>query len=85
MNDGIISFIRSATSAPTVTVGEKLQDLWSGYGSILRIHLDLPDKPTVILKSINPPLNTNHPRGWNTSASLAPRMSAAEIAALDSE
>lgn len=81
MNDEIISFIRSATSASSITVGEKLQELWSGYGSIIRIHLDLPDKPTVILKSINPPLTASHPRGWNTGTSHERKLRSYEVEA----
>ncbi|GAO51013.1 hypothetical protein SAICODRAFT_30146 [Saitoella complicata NRRL Y-17804] len=39
----------------TVTNSEQIATLWSGYGSITRLHLGAPHKRTAILKRITPP------------------------------
>lgn len=43
---------------------ETIQQLWSGYGSIVR--MDSSNEDSIVLKHINPPHQANHPRGWNT-------------------
>lgn len=48
---------------------EVLQELWSGYGQILRLRLTGSRYQTVIAKYINLPDQTKHPRGWNTDIS----------------
>ncbi len=51
---------------------EVIQELWSGYGHLLRVHLNSFEQPSVIIKSIRWPTQIesfNHPRGWNTSLS----------------
>lgn len=52
-----------------------MQDLWSGYGKIVRCSLQYDDNAvdaepgSVIVKQIQPPAKPSHPRGWNTDAS----------------
>jgi len=58
-----------------------LQELWSGYGSIARYRIDtnISDKSDaqyyanhsffIIVKSIDPPRQQQHPRGWNSDRS----------------
>ncbi|MCK5922853.1 MAG: choline kinase, partial [Methylococcales bacterium] len=77
--DQAIHFIKSVTGATTVRVGEVLQNLWSGYGSITRIHLDLDDLPTAILKHIEPPSAPIHPLGWNTATSHQRKLHSYEV------
>ena len=50
-------------------VTEVIQELWSGYGQILRIKLSGTSPSTVIAKHISVPTSANHPRGWNSDAS----------------
>ena len=50
-------------------VTELIQELWSGYGQILRIKLVGGSSSTVIAKHISIPTTTNHPRGWNSNLS----------------
>ena len=45
---------------------ELIQNLWSGYGSLNRV---FTEDGSVILKLINFPDDSNHPRGWNTGLS----------------
>lgn len=74
-----IEFIKSATGAETVVSGVAVQELWSGYGSIRRFHITGVAETTVILKSVMPPINPSHPRGWNTSFSNQRKLRSYEI------
>jgi hypothetical protein len=48
--------VRRATSASSVTVGERLQSLWSGYGELWRVELALGDaRLNAIAKDVRPP------------------------------
>lgn len=42
-----------------------VQSLWSGYGEIAR-YLSPKHNSTYITKHISPPIESAHPRGWNT-------------------
>lgn len=46
---------------------ELVQELWSGYGKLLRIHLS--NGSSVVLKEIDFPSIQDHPRGWSTNIS----------------
>lgn len=67
------------TGAQSVEKIEVIQELWSGYGKILRIHLKGADFPSVILKNIVQPVLSNHPRGWNTEISNARKIKSYEV------
>jgi len=69
LNPRFKDFIRSATGASTIEVVELIQELWSGYGQILRIRLDGTSPATVIAKHVRIPTMGNHPRGWNSNLS----------------
>lgn len=43
-----------------------IQELWSGYGKILRIGLENTTVKSVVVKHVQLPVHKNHPRGWNT-------------------
>ena len=43
---------------------EKVQDLWSGYGSIKRCGVKGQDGISVIVKHVKWPTRMSHPRGW---------------------
>ena len=63
------SAICKATGADAMEVVELIQELWSGYGQIVRIQLDGGSADTVIAKHVRLPDRKNHPRGWNSSLS----------------
>ncbi|NND08196.1 MAG: phosphotransferase [Saprospiraceae bacterium] len=44
-----------------------VQSLWGGYGSIDRYELRGANVDRIIVKHIEPPGQSNHPRGWNTN------------------
>lgn len=46
---------------------ELVQELWSGYGELVRLYFD--DNNSLILKDIASPNNVDHPRGWMTNRS----------------
>ncbi|WP_439133971.1 oxidoreductase family protein [Pseudomaricurvus sp.] len=88
---------------------ETLQELWSGYGSIVRFHLsydpaasqlaapydcteeyasrteesanDINKPSSVVVKTIQPPEEANHPRGWNTPLSHQRKLRSYEVEA----
>ena len=43
-----------------------IEELWSGYGKILRIGLENASVDSVVVKHVQMPRYKNHPRGWNT-------------------
>tara|TARA_R110002096_G_scaffold86039_6_gene198398 strand:- start:700 stop:1692 length:993 start_codon:yes stop_codon:yes gene_type:complete len=63
------SAILNATGASKLEVMEVIQELWSGYGKILRIGLENSERETVVVKHVTMPLKTRHPRGWNSNIS----------------
>jgi hypothetical protein len=56
----------SAVKAKQVLNQELIQNLWSGYGKLMRITLD---NKLVIVKQIKYPDGQDHPRGWNSDRS----------------
>ncbi len=69
MNTSLKECILKATGAADAVEIAKIQDLWSGYGTLKRFRLEGADRTTVIVKHICPPGEQSHPRGWNTSVS----------------
>ena len=61
--------ILEATGASSLTVVEMIQELWSGYGKILRLSLDGGNRETVVIKHVSMPFESRHPRGWNSNLS----------------
>lgn len=61
--------ILTATGASSLVVSDVLQELWSGYGQILRLTLTGGCYQTVVAKYIVPSLDRAHPRGWNSELS----------------
>jgi hypothetical protein len=67
MNDEAFKqVILSSTGASDCFEIEIIQELWSGYGSIVRYGLRGSAIPSVVVKHICLPDKGNHPRGWNT-------------------
>ena len=69
MNEYFKSIILQTTGASSLFVKEIIQELWSNYGKIMRIGLERTDVSSVIVKHVQLPEYTNHPRGWNTDIS----------------
>jgi len=57
-------FVVSSTNSNETFIIEEVQELWSGYGKILRYELKGSDHKTVIVKHIKLEQKSEHPRGW---------------------
>ena len=66
MNESFRSIILESTGATSFFEKEMIQNLWSGYGKIMRIGLNNASEDSVVIKHVQMPIHKNHPRGWNT-------------------
>ncbi|MEL7529764.1 MAG: phosphotransferase [Bacteroidota bacterium] len=66
MNENFRSIILQRTGASALFEKEMIQELWSGYGKILRIGLENASVESVVVKHVQLPTYNHHPRGWNT-------------------
>ena len=72
MNTHFKEIIRQAVDAQWVEEYETIQNLWSGYGKILRYKVTGAKEAnihSVIVKHVRFPQQNKHPRGWNTDIS----------------
>lgn len=61
--------VLQACGASSLQVGAKIQTLWSGYGEIVRLHLEGSERLSVVVKHVKFPEDAKHPGGWNTDRS----------------
>ena len=66
MNEYFRSIILQKTGASSLFEKEIIQELWSGYGKIMRVGLENASVDSVVVKHVQMPIYKNHPRGWNT-------------------
>lgn len=66
MNEYFRSMILQRTGASSLFEKEMIQELWSGYGKIIRVGLKNASVDSVVIKHVQIPIQKNHPRGWNT-------------------
>ena len=66
MNEYWKSTILNLTGASEITSTETIQDLWSGYGKIIRVFLQNGSSNSMVIKHVQLPGIDNHPRGWGT-------------------
>lgn len=52
--------------------GARVQSLWDGYGELFRARLE--DGTPVVVKSVRPPTERHHPRGWSSDAGHARKL-----------
>jgi len=69
MRNDFQEIIRQATGADSIKLMEGIQELWSGYGAILRYRLHGSPRKSVVVKHVRSPEQAGHPRGWNTDLS----------------
>lgn len=69
MNDHFTSITLRAAGAERLREVETIQNLWSGYGKIVRCGLEGSDVASVVVKHVHWPDSVHHPRGWNTDLS----------------
>jgi hypothetical protein len=68
MNPYFYNTILKATGANDLFETEVIQNLWSGYGKIIRVGLSGSALKSVVVKHVQLE-QQNHPRGWNTDLS----------------
>lgn len=66
MQNDIFNCVIKTTGATDLELVERIQELWSGYGAILRYRLIGSTISTVVVKHVRLTDGGNHPRGWNT-------------------
>ena len=69
MKDTFIQGILKLTQAREISRTEEIQELWSGYGQIVRCFLIEGNVAKVVVKIIDLAAAASHPRGWNTHVS----------------
>ncbi len=69
MNQKLKNSVLEATGATDLFEVEKIQELWSGYGAIVRYGLVGAEASSVVVKHVQLPKKEDHPRGWNTDLS----------------
>lgn len=69
MNKHFQAVTLNATGASGLEESDVIQNLWSGYGKIVRCRLQGSHLESVVVKHVHWPDAKHHPRGWNTSRS----------------
>lgn len=69
MNEHFRRVALEATGATNIHEMETIQNLWSGYGRIIRCGLEGASRKSVVVKHVHWPDHGAHPRGWNTNLS----------------
>lgn len=73
------SIVLLNTRAHSIKETELIQNLWSGYGEILRVWLDGYEKESIVVKHVKIPIEANHPRGWNTDIGHQRKLKSYEV------
>lgn len=79
LKDAFQSIILQSTGASELSSKEVIQDLWSGYGQIVRYGLEGSQQKSVVVKHVRWPDEGNHPRGWNTDLSHQRKLKSYEV------
>lgn len=79
MNKRFKEIILSAADAADLYEIEVIQSLWSGYGKIVRYGLKGSSRESVVVKHVQLPEHTKHPRGWNTDMSHMRKLRSYEV------
>lgn len=64
MESDLEARVLQATGAQAIAETQIVQSLWSGYGQIVRCHLDGGTQCSVIVKHVRWPDQRDHPYGW---------------------
>ena len=71
--------IITATNAQSILAIDQIQPLWNNYGVLSRITLQGGTYNSVILKHIQIPSNTTHPKGFATALSRQRKIKSYQI------
>ena len=73
----LIPFVKTSFPNKGYHFFEKIQSLWSGYGSIERWKNSKGE--SIVIKHIQFPNHKNHPRGWNSDVGHLRKVKSYEI------
>jgi len=79
LKDAFQSIVLSSTNATELISKEIIQNLWSGYGQIVRYGLKGSHLKSVVVKHVHWPKEGKHPRGWNTDLSHRRKIKSYEV------
>ncbi|MBO6585395.1 MAG: DUF1679 domain-containing protein [Gracilimonas sp.] len=79
MNESFKTFILECTGATSISDEVVIQELWSGYGKILRIHLEGAQVSNVVVKHVQTEKSQQHPRGWNSDIGHQRKLKSYEV------
>lgn len=79
MKNHFKELILKVTHAESMQVSECIQELWSGYGQILRIKLTGGLHEQVVVKHVKWSIDSMHPRGWDTNFSHQRKLKSYEV------
>lgn len=79
MNEYFRSIILQRTGASSLFEKEVIQELWSGYGKIMRVGLENAAVASVVVKHVQLPIDATHPRGWNTDIGHQRKMKSYQV------
>ncbi|GAL88872.1 oxidoreductase family protein [Jejuia pallidilutea] len=79
MNNHFKSIILQSTGASSLVEREIIQELWSGYGKIIRVALENSALESVVVKLVQLPKEHNHPRGWHTDIGHQRKLKSYEV------
>lgn len=79
MNELFKKTILESTGASSFFKIQKIQDLWSGYGEIVRYGLSDSQHKSIVVKHVRLPELGHHPRGWNTNQSHNRKIKSYEV------
>ena len=69
MNDYFLEIIKKTTGAEELGKTESIQNLWSGYGKIIRYYLKNAPVKSVVVKHVRLQEGSKDPREWNSAFS----------------
>lgn len=73
------NIILQSTGASSLEAVEIIQELWSGYGQIIRYQLEGCDRKSVVVKHVQFPDKKKHPRGWDSELSHKRKVKSYEV------
>jgi len=79
MHKDFPDIIKQTTGATQIELIDVIQELWSGYGAIMRYRLSGTYRTSVVVKHVCLPQETDHPRGWNTNLSHQRKIHSYEV------
>ncbi len=81
IGSGLVKNILKQIGSTRVLRSELIQELWSGYGTLSRLHLDGAKVASIIVKHFKVPTSIIHPREWNTEVGHARKLKSYEVEA----